>query len=219
MIHILPGVCSVWAPPKSACTTKSWHVIFIARVFWNFRRQNQLRILAEHKDDADQERLAAHLQLQAYGDTGAYNNREMGLAYVKDGIPASAYDKPFIREKTFANWFKERVGRERAPGLATFDPNVPLKAVIVTVHGLGLHGGAFTPFADKVQHDGFGVISFDVRGFGSYRNDEVFQQLDLQASVADIKRVLASLRADYAHTPLILLGRIDGRGYCPARRR
>ncbi|MBU6452397.1 MAG: alpha/beta fold hydrolase [Cyanobacteria bacterium REEB67] len=180
------------------------------KVFWNFRHQNELRIIDEYKDLPDQDKLIATLRQHLYGNKGAYNDREVGLSIIKEGIPADAYNKPIVREKTFDNWFKERVGRERAPGLAFFDPTKPLKGIIVTVHGLGLHGGAFAPFAERVQHEGYGIVSFDVRGFGSYRNDEVYQQLNLQASVKDISRVLSSLRADYDNCPLILLGESMG---------
>jgi alpha-beta hydrolase superfamily lysophospholipase len=180
------------------------------KVFWNFRHQNELRIIEENKDLPEQDKMIATLRQHLYGNKGAYNNREVGLTIIKDGIPADVYSKPIVREKTFTNWFKERVGRERAPGLAFFDPTKPLKGIIVTVHGLGLHGGAFAPFAERVQHEGYGIVSFDVRGFGSYRNDEVYQQLNLQASVRDISGVLSSLRADYDNCPLILLGESMG---------
>lgn len=178
--------------------------------FWNFRKQNEIRILNEHKHVPDQETLVAALRKQLYGYAGAYKNREAGLDYIKTGIPEEILAKPVIRAKTFDNWFKERVGRERAPGLAFFDPTKELKGLIVTVHGLGLHSGAFNAFAEQVQHEGFGVVSFDVRGFGSYRNDEVYQQLDLQAALGDIKHILAELRSDYLKTPIILLGESMG---------
>ncbi len=48
------------------------------------------------------------------------------------------------------------------------------------------------------------------RGFGSYRNDEVLQQLDLQASIADITRIFTELRIDYPNTPIVLLGESMG---------
>lgn len=178
------------------------------KVFWNFRNQNELRILSEYKEAPNQELLTETLRKHLYGN--GYGNRELGLDFIRTGIPQEALANPLLRPHTFDNWYKERVGRERAPGLGFFDPTKELKALIVTVHGLGLHGGAFTPFAEKIQHEGFGVVSFDVRGFGSYRNDEVFQQIDLKAAMGDIKRILTELRADYPNTPIILLGESMG---------
>ncbi len=180
------------------------------KMFWNFRHQNELRILEEYKDVSNSEIFKASLREQLYGSEGAYGNKDLALDVIKAGIPESALASPTVRPKTFDNWFKERIGRDRAPGMAFFDPTKKLKGIIVTIHGLGLHGGAFTPFATRIQHDGIGVISFDVRGFGSYRNDELLQQLDLLSTVADIKRILTELRSDYPNTPLLLLGESMG---------
>lgn len=185
-------------------------VTLYKKSFWNFRKQNEIRILNEYKDAPDQESIVANLRKQLYGYAGAYQNKEAGLDFIKSGIPEDVLKNPPLRAKIFDNWFKERVGRERAPGLAFFDPTRELKGLIVTVHGLGLHSGAFTAFAEQAQHEGFGVVSFDVRGFGSYRNDEVYQQLDLQAALGDIKHILAELRSDYLKTPIILLGESMG---------
>jgi alpha-beta hydrolase superfamily lysophospholipase len=181
------------------------------KVFWNFRHQNELRIIEEHKTEPDQEAFINNLRHHLYGSSGAYGNRESGLDFIKEGIPANVLSvQPSVRPKTFENWFKERVGREKAPGFAYFDPNKPLKGLIVTVHGLGLYGGAYSAYGEKIQHEGYGLISFDVRGFGSYRNDEVMQKLDLQASLSDIKRILTELRSDYPDTPILLLGESMG---------
>lgn len=185
--------------------------ILFKKVFWNFRRQNELRILQEHKEDPDQEEIAKTLRHHMYGTIGGFKNRECGLDFVKAEIPADVLaSQPIVRPKTFDNWFKERVGRERAPGLAFFNPTKPLKGLIVTVHGLGLYSGAYTAFAERIQKEGYGLISFDVRGFGSYRNDEVTQRLDLQAAITDIQRILREMRSDYPDTPLLLLGESMG---------
>jgi alpha-beta hydrolase superfamily lysophospholipase len=181
------------------------------KVFWNFRHQNELRILGEHKDAPNQEELARTLQHHMYGSIGGYKNQTCGLDFVKSGIPADVLTStPLLREKTFENWFKERVGREKAPGLAFFNPTMPLKGLIVTVHGLGLYSGAYSAFGERIQKEGYGLVSFDVRGFGSYRNDEVTQQLDLLAAVNDIQRILREMRTDYPDIPIILLGESMG---------
>ncbi|MBS2002992.1 MAG: alpha/beta fold hydrolase [Cyanobacteria bacterium SZAS LIN-5] len=181
------------------------------KVFWNFRHQNEERILSEFKDYPNQDELVKSLRHHMYGTLGGYNNRNCGLDFVKSGIPSDVLAAPpSVREKTFDNWFKERVGRERAPGFAYFNPTVPLKGLIVAVHGLGLHSGAYNAFGERIQKEGYGLVSFDVRGFGSYRNDEVTQKLDLLAAVSDIQRILREMRSDYPDIPLILLGESMG---------
>ncbi len=185
--------------------------LFFKKVFWNFRHQNEERILNERKDLPNQEEVGKALQHHMYGSVGGYKNRQCGVDLVKAGIPADVLaSKPVIRAKTFDNWFKERVGREKAPGLAFFDPTQPLRGLIVTIHGLGLYSGAYQAFGERIEKEGYGLISFDVRGFGSYRNDEVTQKLDLQAAVADIERILREMRSDYPELPVVLLGESMG---------
>jgi alpha-beta hydrolase superfamily lysophospholipase len=181
------------------------------KVFWNFRYQNEQRIMQEmNPSPSEKEQLQRELRRQVYGFTDAYEDRNQGLDYIKADIPEDVLANPVSRPRDFDNWFKRRVGRDAAPGLAFFDPRQKLRALIVTVHGLGLYRGAFTPFAEQVQHEGFGVISFDVRGFGSYRNDEVYQRADFNAIIGDLQRILTALRGDYPGLPIILLGESMG---------
>jgi alpha-beta hydrolase superfamily lysophospholipase len=181
------------------------------KVFWNFRHQNEERILTEIKPtEEDRPALVEELRKQMYGFVGGYNDRNQGLDYIKSGIPDVALAAPYSRPHDFDNWFKERIGRDDAPGLAFFDPRQKLKALIVTVHGLGMHHTAYTPFAQRIQHNGFGVISFDVRGFGSYRNDEVYQKVDFDAIIADLQNILTALRRDYPGLPIFILGESMG---------
>lgn len=179
------------------------------KVIWNFRYQNEERISSELIQSGNQN-LVESLRSQLYGYTGGIDRKTCGLFRITEGIPKKALQDHLCRTHDFDNWFKERLGRERAPGLAFFDPSRKLKALIVTVHGLGLHQGAYIPFATRIEHEGFGVISFDVRGFGSYQNDEILQRLDLNAAVDDLCNLLRELKADYPKTPIILLGESMG---------
>jgi alpha-beta hydrolase superfamily lysophospholipase len=184
---------------------------FYKKVFWNFRHQNEERIIAETKmQDDEKEKVIAELRRQLFGPNGGYENRNLGLDYITKDIPQNVAEAPKSRLRDFNNWFVDRIGRDTAPGLAFFDPRTKLKALIVTIHGLGLHHGAYTPFAEKVQHGGFGVISFDVRGFGSYRNDEIYQQVDFKAILIDLRRILSELRQDYKNIPIFVLGESMG---------
>ncbi len=181
------------------------------KVFWNFRRQNELRILEELKAKNElTPQLEANLRKQLYGLTNAYDDRDIAVNCLASEIPANILSSPPSRPQNFDNWYKERVGRERAPGLGFFNPHKELKGLIVTVHGLGLHNAAYQPFAERIIQSGFGVISFDVRGFGSYRNDEVYEHVDFDAIIQDLQRILTALRHDYPGVPMFLLGESMG---------
>lgn len=177
---------------------------------WNFRHQNELRILEEADPQPEEkEQLHATLIKQVHGTSG-YQDRSRGLDYIKADIPAEVLANVTSRPHDFDNWFQVRVGRETSPGLAFVDPRKELKAILITVHGLGLSHNAFTPFAKRICHQGFAVISFDVRGFGSYRNDEIYQRADFNGVISDLRRILTNTRSDFPDTPIFILGESMG---------
>ncbi len=181
------------------------------KVFWNFRHQNEQRILEEMQPTENERSiLVQELRRDLYGFTNGYGDKDQGLDYIKTGLPDEVLASPRRRPHNFDNWFCERIGRQTAPGLAFFDPKQKLKALVVTVHGLGLHHGAYTPFAQQVQKYGLGIISFDVRGFGTYRNDEVYQRIDFGAIITDLQNILKVLRRDYPGLPIFILGESMG---------
>lgn len=179
------------------------------KVFWNFRHQNEERIISEAQEPVDDE-FRQNLIKQLYGQNNAYADRTIAGDLLRNGIPEDVMTYPASRAHDFDNWFKERIGREQAPGLAFFDPRVPLKGLIVAVHGLGLSHNAYTPFAQHIQHQGWGVVAFDVRGFGTYRNDLLYQRVSLNDVIGDLTRILTALRRDYPDYPLVILGESMG---------
>ena len=97
-----------------------------------------------------------------------------------------------------------------APGIVWANANMPQKGVMVCIHGLGLHHKAFASFAKRIGEEGFTVVSFDVRGFGSYLASKGQDKLDMEACVEDMAAVLSLLRRDYPTKPLFLLGESMG---------
>jgi alpha-beta hydrolase superfamily lysophospholipase/Flp pilus assembly protein TadD len=179
------------------------------KVFWNFRHQNEERIIAEAKQPVDESFKQSLIQ-QMYGLTNAYADRNIGIDLLKKDIPENVMKAPLTRPHDFNNWFKVSIGRDKAPGLAYFDPTVPLRGLIVAVHGLGLSHHAYTPFAKRLIRDGYGIVAFDVRGFGTYRNDLLYQRADFDAIILDLTRILTALRRDYKDTPIFILGESMG---------
>jgi alpha-beta hydrolase superfamily lysophospholipase len=186
------------------------------KVFWNFRKQNEDRALKKLADQLQSSGQAASLdsfkpKLEAlmFGTTGATNNRECGIDWLKKQIPENATGQA-CRLRDFNNWFRDRAGREEAPGRVILDPRLPLRCWLICIHGLSLNRDAYDAFAEEICKQGVGVISFDVRGFGSYRNDPAYQRIDFDAIIGDIKQILAHLRSDYPQVPLYVLGESMG---------
>jgi acylglycerol lipase len=186
------------------------------KVFWNFRKQNEERALKklalELQKSGESDRLDSFkpkLEALMYGTTGAINNRMCGVDWLKKQIPENATGQA-CRLRDFNNWFRDRVGREESPGRVILDPRLPLRCWLICIHGLSLNREAYDAFAEEISKQGIGVISFDVRGFGSYRNDPAYQRIDFDAIISDIKAILAHLKPDYPRVPLYVLGESMG---------
>lgn len=82
-------------------------------------------------------------------------------------------------------------------------------ALLVCIHGMGLHKSAFAPFAKIMSERGVLVLALDVRGFGSWSKlDKPKINFDFCAS--DIKHISAALKNFNPNIPLFLLGESMG---------
>lgn len=97
-----------------------------------------------------------------------------------------------------------------APGWVWINPHREPAGIIICVHGLGLHHRSFDSFAKQMIKEGFIVIAFDVRGFGSYLSSQGQEKLDLDACVNDLKDVVSEIKGDFQDQPLFMLGESMG---------
>lgn len=90
------------------------------------------------------------------------------------------------------------------------DPDVPLRGVVLLVHGLGEHAGRYEELARRLNDWGFAVRGYDQYGHGE--SGGVRGGLPTESRlVDDLADVLASTRARMQRgTPLILLGHSMG---------
>lgn len=90
------------------------------------------------------------------------------------------------------------------------EPDVQTKAVIVAIHGATLHGRVFDPLARHLASQGFLVVAFDLRGFGSWRQDpHKFggdKSVHYTLSMHDVVAVLNKLKQIHPYLPLYCLG-------------
>jgi alpha-beta hydrolase superfamily lysophospholipase len=84
------------------------------------------------------------------------------------------------------------------------------KAVIVTIHGVTLHGAVFDKVASELARSGYFVVSPDLRGFGRWYlgNDKFLNDggVSFYKSRADLIRLLAKLKATYPSLPIFCVG-------------
>lgn len=103
------------------------------------------------------------------------------------------------------------VRRGNAPCLSWFpESNAAPKAVILCVHGLGLHNGTYTDFGQRMAKLGYATYAIDVRGFGSFMEAKGREQVDFDGCLADVQSTLKVLHRAYPGTPIFLLGESMG---------
>lgn len=100
--------------------------------------------------------------------------------------------------------------RGNAPCLAWIDENNQPKAVVLCVHGLGLHNGTYESFGQALSKHGFAVYAIDVRGFGSWMEAKGRQRVDFDACMEDIKKTLKVIRKANKGLPVFILGESMG---------
>lgn len=89
-------------------------------------------------------------------------------------------------------------------------PGTAPKAVIVTIHGVTLHGAVFDKVASELARSGYFVVSPDLRGFGRWYlgNDRFLNDggVSFYKSRADLIRLVAKLKAIYPALPIFCVG-------------
>ena len=131
------------------------------------------------------------------GTTGMVGTIEASEAAVK---------RPF----DFYNWRFKRSQKVDAPGFVIVDPSVPLRGIIICAHGLGLHHKSYEDFGTRMSKLGYAIVSFDMRGFGGYKDEKGYDLVDLAGCVEDLGNIITLFKRDYPTTPLFLLGESMG---------
>jgi acylglycerol lipase len=100
--------------------------------------------------------------------------------------------------------------RGTPPCLTWIDPDKEPRAVLLCVHGCGLHNGTFKDWGEAMSKRGFAVYAVDVRGFGSFQHKAGQQNIDLQGCVWDVEETLRILHKAHPNLPVYLLGESMG---------
>lgn len=104
----------------------------------------------------------------------------------------------------------KRKYRDVAPCLSWIDYSKPPRAVILCVHGLGLHNGTYADFAKRMSQYGFAMYAIDMRGFGSFMEAQGRQRVDFVGCLDDIHATLKVLHKVHPGLPVFILGESMG---------
>lgn len=97
-----------------------------------------------------------------------------------------------------------------APCLSWLNPLGKPRAIILCVHGLGLHSGSFEQFGKAMAPRGYAVYAVDVRGFGSWMAAKGREKCDFKHCTDDIVSTLKVLHMVNPGVPVFLLGESMG---------
>jgi alpha-beta hydrolase superfamily lysophospholipase len=94
--------------------------------------------------------------------------------------------------------------------LTWLDPDKDPQAVLLCVHGCGLHSGSFKDFGEAMAKRGVITYAVDVRGFGSFQRKQGEQNIDLNGCMWDVEETLKILHRAHPKLPIYLLGESMG---------
>lgn len=90
------------------------------------------------------------------------------------------------------------------------DASISPRAVMLCIHGLGLHKGNFAAFGKRMAQEGIVTYAMDLRGFGEWQKYSQYSKVDMVNSMADIGRVLSAIKKKYPSIPIIMVGESMG---------
>jgi pimeloyl-ACP methyl ester carboxylesterase len=101
---------------------------------------------------------------------------------------------------------------DKIPCIRWIDEAAEPRAVLLCIHGLGLHKGTYEDFGREMAKKGLITYAIDMRGFGSWIPKQKNALIDFDGSLIDIKRALTEIRKAHPGLPLIMLGESMGGG-------
>lgn len=96
------------------------------------------------------------------------------------------------------------------PTLTWIDPDVDPKAIILCVHGLGLHNDSYEAFGKTMSKLGYLVYAVDVPGFGSFKAAEGRERIDFDYCLRGIEQTLHFIHKVNPKMPIFILGESMG---------
>lgn len=125
------------------------------------------------------------------------------------GVAVQAQDK--TENRLTPGWQVNKLATDAGvPYLRWFDPNVKAKAMLLCIHGLGLHKGTFDAFGKKMAAEGVPTYAIDVRGFGAWQHRGPKTKMDLDGAMKDVKMVLEYMKKKHPGVPIVVLGESMG---------
>ncbi len=150
-------------------------------------------------------------QAQNAGDNYDMFRSENTISHYSPAVsPAAQYPASAFPGATVATGSTQKL--DKVPCIRWIDEVSTPRAVLLCIHGLGLHKGVYEEFGREMAKKGIITYAIDMRGFGSWIPKEKNALIDFDGSLSDIKRALLEIRKAHPGLPVIMLGESMGGG-------
>lgn len=172
--------------------------------------------LAQDSQPASESKEAATRQTDADASKGSSQPEgESGAASKETSDETAAKPQQVLKEKAPDNSAKTKgkskpIRRGTPPCLSWVDSEQPVRAVLLCVHGLGLHNGTYDAFGKRLSKLGYAVYAIDVRGFGSWMAAQGREKVDFDGCMEDVRSTLKVVHRAHPGLPVFILGESMG---------
>ena len=83
-------------------------------------------------------------------------------------------------------------------------------AIVIAIHGFGLHKFAFKDFAEQMQRQNVSTYAIDVRGFGGWAQSAGGARVDFRRTLEDLETLVRTIRGEWPGKPVFVMGESMG---------
>ncbi len=158
--------------------------------------------------------------------SGALFTSSAGIANAAESPLINQYQEQVKPELAAKYTYTEDGEFTKALNIPTYEwapEGQPVKAVVLAVHGLTLHGRTFRVLARSLAANGMAFVSMDMRGFGRCKFDpdgkfsskeDNRSKVDHEKSYLDIEQLAKLVKQKYPNVPFIAMGESLGCTFC-----
>lgn len=167
---------------------------------------------------ANKSSSASSSPVPVYSSIGTPSSSSSSSSFTTSSSDKKDKDKAKDKDKETAKAEKEDKDEKRdkgkvrgdAPCMSWVKFGLPVRAVLLCVHGLGLNSNSFAAFGSDMSNRGVAVYAIDVRGFGSWMEAKGHTKVNFDDCIEDVKKTLDWLKKANPGKPVFLLGESMG---------
>jgi len=125
------------------------------------------------------------------------------------GAMAATGSDPELLPQSSNEVVAHSIERNRKPVIISWQARKP-KAILIAIHGFGLHKAAYEQFAQQMQQRGISTYALDVRGFGGWMQSDGSSPVSFSKTLEDLRLLVRLIRVENSNAPVFLVGESMG---------